>query len=106
MVEARFKRDGVRNTLTVTGHATGSEATCAAVSCLVQVLETALDYLDEEACLIELWKKIGGGRAEISALGGPAVRAAFETARRSFMRLAAADPERVRVIEEEDNDEL
>ena len=99
MVEARFKRDGVRHTLTVTGHATGSEATCAAVSTIVQAMETAIDYLNPP----DWSKRLKPGDVEFCA-EGPGVCAAFEIAKLSFMRLAAADPERVRVIEEEDND--
>lgn len=99
MVEARFKRNGVRNTLTVTGHATGSEATCAAVSAIVQTMETAIDYLQPP----EWSKRLKPGDVMFQA-EGPGVCAAFEIVKFSFMRLAAADPERVRVIEEEDND--
>ena len=103
MVEARFKRDGVRNTLTVTGHATGSEATCAAVSCLVQTLETALDDFIPGAYK----KRIKKGSVTISAPYFPVANMIFWSIKHSFLRLAAADPERVRVIdEEEDNDEL
>lgn len=105
MVEARFGiKLGVGHTLTVTGHATGSEATCAAVSCLVQVLETALDDLIPGAYKYK--KSIKKGKVTISAIDTPITYMLFRTIKHSFMRLAAADPERVRVIEEEDNDEL
>ena len=92
MTDVIFCRDGAFWTMQATGHATGSPEVCAAVSTLVQTLETALDVIGADERQVD----IEDGWAEITARG-LGVTMVYECIRASFMRLAAGAPEYVTV---------
>ena len=80
------------------GHATGSVALCAAVSCLLQTLEGRI--LNEEA-VDPLEVRLDAADAKLVWSGGAEAATAFDLAVVGFRRLAATDPARIAVTVEE-----
>lgn len=101
MVTATIGCEEGRWRLLLKGHATGSAETCAAVSCLAQTLEGWLLAHDAE----KYEATVSPGDVEIRA-AGRGVGAAFEMVFVGLKRLERTDPERVRVIWEDEENEL
>lgn len=81
------------------GHATGSEAACAAVSAIMYALAGWL--LNENGEGAELEKsELRAGYAEIIFSGGEAARTAYEMAVIGLMQIAQAEPKRVSIVRE------
>ncbi len=79
MTTITFSRPGAgRWRVRAEGHATGSEAVCAAVSALVYALAGYLMNLERHGSAQVHTRRLDSADAEIEAGGGEAVRAAFE----------------------------
>lgn len=89
MTRAYLELDGDRCTLVCRGHATGSEAMCAAVSCLAY---TAAGWARNHAQVHE--ERLEDGEACLCFSGAEA-RTVFQVLRIGLLQLAASDPERL-----------
>lgn len=91
MTQVYLEQGGDRYLVSCRGHATGSPAVCAAVSCLVQTLES---YLDE--MLPDSTGLVGEGQATFR-FSGPGARTVFHLMSIGFLRLEQTAPEYVQV---------
>ena len=88
-----LEKDGGRYLVACQGHATGSVEMCAAISCLVQTLDSWLEQEDAQI----LTRQVGPGNAILSFRGGERCRAAFDLMASGFSRLAATDGAHIHV---------
>lgn len=94
MTEVSYGRGARRQTLRVTGHATGSPEVCAAVSGIVYSLMGYLANYGGTDCQVEA----EDGRAAIAAGRSEALDAAFSTAVIGLSQIALQHPEYVTII--------
>lgn len=99
MTKVTMERDGASGwyTLQVAGHATGSKALCAAVSCLVQSLEGWLGAYDERAEVLQAEKASGRAYFRFREWDRDACRGVWELLKAGFLRLAATEPKKISV---------
>ncbi|MCD7927352.1 MAG: ribosomal-processing cysteine protease Prp [Oscillospiraceae bacterium] len=95
MTQVYLEQDGKRYLVSCLGHATGSPAVCAAVSCLAQTLEAYLEEMLPE----DSTRLVGEGQA-VFRFSGPGARTVFYLMTIGFLRLEQTAPECVQVTQE------
>lgn len=96
MTSITIRSEGDRYRLTAEGHATGSEAVCAAVSGLIYALGGYLKHLEQSGEVAVGALHLEPGRAEITATGAPA-GPPFAMAAVGLMQIQDGYPRQLRV---------
>lgn len=94
MTRIYCERDGDRYLIAASGHATGSEKACAAVS---GILYGLAGYLANDGTAEIITCRMEPGDAVLQARGGEALGGAFTMAAIGLGQIAQAEPERVTV---------
>lgn len=93
MTQVYAEKDGQRYTLSIKGHATGSEKVCAAVSAISFAVLAFLNNTETTAIALTKHFDAENADAHFVWIGGEAALAAFETAVYGLQQLELAEKE-------------
>ena len=97
-IQARRSSGGFRCTIRASGHATGSEKACAAVSAILYALAGYLKNVGDGRSVPVVEIRLESGDAVIDFWADEEAKGAFEMAVIGLAQVAKAEPERVRVL--------
>lgn len=94
MTIVRYNQDGNKYTIQCTGHATGNENVCAAVS---SIIYTLAGYLHNTKTIAVAMSQLESGNAMIVFAGETEAKVAFDMTVIGLLQLAQSFPEYVRI---------
>ena len=97
MTKVCFKRDGNRYEVRATGHATGSDAVCAAVSAIMYALAGWLINADDGGKAYDVLIDMSSGRAKLGWRGGAEADAVYNMVVIGLAQIAQSYPDYIQI---------
>ena len=97
MTKVCFKRDGNRYEVRATGHATGSDAVCAAVSAIMYALAGWLINADDGGKAYDVLIDMSSGRAMLGWRGGAEADAVYNMVVIGLAQIAQSYPDYIQI---------